>query len=76
MKPNDWVALIAAVNNGWAFAAFVIVVIVTVYFSRRDAHEDETICADRASKTSEGRTIWQTLSKQLRTSIKASGIRF
>ena len=35
MKPTDWIALIAAVNNGWAFAAFVIVVLLIVYSSHR-----------------------------------------
>jgi hypothetical protein len=36
MKPADWIALLPAINNGWAFAAFVIVVIVTLYFGHRD----------------------------------------
>jgi hypothetical protein len=37
MKPADWIALFPAVNNGWAFAAFVVVMAVTLYFGRRDA---------------------------------------
>jgi hypothetical protein len=37
MRPTDLFALLPAVNNGWAFAAFVIVMAVTLYFSRRDA---------------------------------------
>ena len=36
MKPADWIALLPAVNNGWAFAAFVILMAVTLYFGRRD----------------------------------------
>jgi hypothetical protein len=36
MKPTDWIALLPAVNNGWAFAAFVILIAVTLYFGRRD----------------------------------------
>jgi membrane protein implicated in regulation of membrane protease activity len=36
MKPADWIALLPAVNNGWAFAAFVVVVVVSLYFGRRD----------------------------------------
>jgi hypothetical protein len=35
MKPIDLLALLPAINNGWAFAAFVIVVAVTLYFNRR-----------------------------------------
>ena len=37
MKPTDWIAVLPAVNNGWAFAAFVIVVVLSLYFGRRDA---------------------------------------
>ncbi len=36
MKPADWIALLPAVNNGWSFAAFVIVVAVTLFFRSRD----------------------------------------
>jgi hypothetical protein len=36
MKPTDLIPLLPAVNNGWAFAAFVIVVAVTLYLRRRD----------------------------------------
>jgi hypothetical protein len=36
MKPADWIALLPAVNNGCAFAAFVIVVLVSLYFGHRD----------------------------------------
>ena len=36
MKPADWIALFPAINNGWAFSAFVIVVVVTLYLGRRD----------------------------------------
>jgi hypothetical protein len=36
MKPADWIALLPAVNNGWAFAAFIILMAVTLYFGRRD----------------------------------------
>ena len=35
MKPADWIVLLPAVNNGWSFAAFVIVVLVSLYLSRR-----------------------------------------
>lgn len=34
MKPADLVTLLPAVNNGWTFAAFVIVVVVTLYYRR------------------------------------------
>jgi len=37
MKPADWIPLLPVINNGWAFAAFVIVLAVTLYFGRRDA---------------------------------------
>lgn len=36
MKPTDVIALLPAVNNGWAFAAFVIVVVLWLYLGRRD----------------------------------------
>ncbi len=36
MKPADWSPLFATVNNGWAFAAFVIVVAVSLYLGGRD----------------------------------------
>jgi hypothetical protein len=36
MKLTDLIALISAVNNGWAFAAFVIVLVVSLYYRRRD----------------------------------------
>jgi hypothetical protein len=36
MKPADWIALLPVINNGWAFAAFVIVVVATLYVGRRD----------------------------------------
>lgn len=37
MKPTDLITLLPAVNNGWAFAAFVLVIVVTLYLGRRDA---------------------------------------
>lgn len=37
MKPTDLLPLLPAINNGWAFAAFVVVVAVTLYFGRRDS---------------------------------------
>jgi hypothetical protein len=37
MIPTSLIALLPAVNNGWAFAAFVIVVAVSLYLDRRDA---------------------------------------
>jgi hypothetical protein len=37
MKPTDLIAVLPAINNGWAFAAFVLVVLVTLYLGRRDA---------------------------------------
>jgi hypothetical protein len=37
MKPSELIALLPAINNGWAFAAFVLVVLVTLYLGRRDA---------------------------------------
>jgi hypothetical protein len=36
MKLTDLLALLPAVNNGWAFAAFVIVIVARLYLSRRD----------------------------------------
>lgn len=36
MNPAALFAMLAAVNNGWAFAAFVILLAV-LYVSRRDA---------------------------------------
>jgi hypothetical protein len=35
MKPTDLIALLPAINNGWAFAAFIIVVLVWLYLTRR-----------------------------------------
>jgi hypothetical protein len=37
MKPSDLITLLPAINNGWAFAAFVLVVLVTLYLGHRDA---------------------------------------
>lgn len=37
MKPTDWIAVLPAVNNGWTFAAFLVVVALTLYFGRKDA---------------------------------------
>ena len=37
MKPTDLISLLPAVNNGWAFAAFVIVVVLWLCLGRRDA---------------------------------------
>jgi type III secretory pathway component EscR len=37
LKPTDLIALLPAVNNGWAFAAFVIGLAVYLYLGRRDA---------------------------------------
>lgn len=37
MKPTDLIALLPAINNGWAFAAFVVLILVTLYLGRRDA---------------------------------------
>jgi hypothetical protein len=36
MNSAALVALLPAVNNGWAFAAFVILLGVSIYFGRRD----------------------------------------
>lgn len=36
MNPAAVFAMLAAVNNGWAFAAFVILLVVSIYFGRRD----------------------------------------
>lgn len=35
MTPAAWISLLPAVNNGWAFAAFVIVVVITLYSDHR-----------------------------------------
>jgi hypothetical protein len=37
MKPTDLIPLLAAVDNGWAFAAFVVVAVLWLYLDRRDA---------------------------------------
>jgi hypothetical protein len=36
MKPTDLIPLIPAINNGWAFAAFVVAIGAWLYLSRRD----------------------------------------
>jgi hypothetical protein len=35
MKPTDLIAVLPAINNGWAFAAFVIVVTMWLYLHRQ-----------------------------------------
>jgi hypothetical protein len=35
MKPTDLISLLPAINNGWAFAAFVIVILAWLYLARR-----------------------------------------
>jgi hypothetical protein len=35
MKPTDLIPLISAINNGWAFAAFIVVVAVWLYLRQR-----------------------------------------
>ncbi len=35
MKPTDLIPLLPAVNNGWAFAAFVIIAALWLCFGRR-----------------------------------------
>jgi hypothetical protein len=35
MKPTDLLPLLPAINNGWTFAAFVLVLAVSVYLSRK-----------------------------------------
>lgn len=37
MKPTDLIALLLAVNNGWALAAFLVVVAVWIYVHRKGA---------------------------------------
>jgi hypothetical protein len=37
MKLTDWVPVIAIVQNGWTFAAFIVVLGVYLYFSRKGA---------------------------------------
>ncbi len=34
MKSTHLIALLLVVNNGWAFAAFLIVIAVSLYFER------------------------------------------
>lgn len=36
MKPSELIALLLAVNNGWAFAALLIMVAVSLYLDSRD----------------------------------------
>jgi len=35
MKPTDLLPLLPAVDNGWAFAAFVVLMLVWLYWERR-----------------------------------------
>jgi len=35
LKPTDLLPLLPAINNGWTFAAFVVVVAVWIYSTRR-----------------------------------------
>lgn len=35
MKPEDWIVIVPAINNGWAFATFVIIVAISLYVERR-----------------------------------------
>jgi hypothetical protein len=35
MKPTELITLLLAVNNGWAFAAFLIVIALSLYLNRR-----------------------------------------
>jgi hypothetical protein len=35
MKPTDLILMLPAINNGWAFAAFLIGLGVWLYLSRR-----------------------------------------
>jgi hypothetical protein len=37
LKPTDLIPLLASVNNGWAFAAFVVGVALYLYLNRRGA---------------------------------------
>lgn len=36
MKLTDMIVVLPAVNNGWAFGAFIVLVAVWLYFGRRD----------------------------------------
>ena len=37
MNPAALIAMLPAVNNGWAFAAFVFLLAASIYFGRRGA---------------------------------------
>ena len=37
MKFFDLVILLSAINNKWAFAAFLVIIAVWLYFERQDA---------------------------------------
>ena len=37
MKRVALIALLPAINNGWAFAAFVLLLAVSIYLTRADA---------------------------------------
>jgi hypothetical protein len=37
MNSAALIAMLPAVNNGWAFAAFVLLLAVSIYLGRRDA---------------------------------------
>ncbi len=36
MKLNDLFPLLPSVDNGWTFAAFIILVALTMYYDKRD----------------------------------------
>jgi hypothetical protein len=36
MKSIEWLAIIPTVNNGWAFSAFVVLVLAYLYSIRKD----------------------------------------
>jgi hypothetical protein len=37
MKSAALIAMLPAVNNGWAFAAFILLLAVSIYLGRQDA---------------------------------------
>jgi hypothetical protein len=38
MKPTDWIALLPALNNGWAFAAVLVLVLLSLCSDRHEDH--------------------------------------
>lgn len=53
MKPAGLIALLLAVNNGWAFATFVILVALSLYLNRRGTRRDHRAKSIRGLQASQ-----------------------